>query len=708
MLRLKIQPQSHRVNVSLEDGQEVLYEGVLQTRAERIKGLGIEMQRLLARGWQHDGGNEQDHSELANVAEELSKAVFSPELSSLLSSRRGDLLTIELSSDWLFVPWELATIDGQSLAQHFAIGRTVADLAVVRGDSTRSTSVIAPTRFRIWANPALDLLHAEDESHTVRKILTEQPGSIVELNRLRKSRQQLLQLLDGVDCFHFAGHSHVSDGQRSWLLSDGDLTARDVLDSSIDVPQFLFAHACGSANVHWESPHESLVTAFLRRGMGNYLGLWTPILDYHALQFAEAFYRELAGGATLGVAVLNARRQVRERFGWRDLLAGNYVLYGDPARKPIVAVETPNIARTNDTMKTSIHSDARQLQYPVHCSRCDRELKSHFLVSSFDESDRTGAVICRYCTARQVVTTEPPVVMPRRELAIQSPSIVTATVSRQAIDAEPEAKPMNTPSSNPTQPSAPAALTSTIATTPPSTTTPERKSPKTLPAGWDRLLKSVIQPQRIRDPETGLTHEAHWKMTRSELGRVSYRLEVNGKLAKAIAPNWELQILFVDKVEESTSDSAGRLTADIEQLGDSSQSTVQFIVLVSSSEWSPTAIDSIASLLKPENKNARQQFNLTLIDLNSTVPHQMGYEPFNRELLRFLSWESESDRMRRILGHITSLRPLETSLSALAVSEQLAVPVETVLLAFRNLAASEKLHLDDVQPFGWIISESFE
>lgn len=71
-----------------------------------------------------------------------------------------------------------------------------------------------------------------------------------------------------------------------------------------------------------------MAEAFLSGGVANFLGTHWPVGDEAAFAFSGRFYGRLLAGATLGEAVLAARRLVfaQGSIDWAD-----YVHYGAPA-----------------------------------------------------------------------------------------------------------------------------------------------------------------------------------------------------------------------------------------------------------------------------------------------------------------------------------------------------------------------------------------
>ena len=192
------------------------------------------------------------------------------------------------------------------------------------------------------------------------------------------------------DFIHFAGHAVFLPefpDRSGWQFKNEILTASK-LEGVQMPPRLIVANACLSARVSddirkrtgpqtgngglgtpppgWETaaagkrkaaapPGDSrlvvsLADEFFKRGVEDYIGTAWEVPDQQALLFAQAFYgtlvkggrsagsRQRPAGATLGDAMLAARKQLYARFGATGELAaawGAYQHYGDPTRRPL-------------------------------------------------------------------------------------------------------------------------------------------------------------------------------------------------------------------------------------------------------------------------------------------------------------------------------------------------------------------------------------
>ncbi|MEZ6108522.1 MAG: CHAT domain-containing protein [Pirellulaceae bacterium] len=344
-----------------------------ETRAlnvEELSGVAQGLKRVLYRGWQRDEPNPQDQAELETLASRLGEIMLGDETRQGLDRATGDDLALVIPRAWLFVPWELAAWDRQPLLSQFGMGRQIAELQPdISSDDDQLGWRSNPTAY-IWANPHFDLVAAEREAEWVHRRLSLLPGlpsrSIVT-SREDLSKEALLKAFQQSDLFHFAGHARVVNQTRTWPLKDGELSAGDLLLSSGGYPSFVFANACGSADVTATESGESLVEAFLRSGVRHFLGPWTPVQDRLALSFAARFYERLAHGDSIGQAVLQTRRTLHEQSTWGSLALSSYVLYGDPRcrfRKPATGS-----SRKAGSPQRRLRAKSR---FPVNCSVCGK------------------------------------------------------------------------------------------------------------------------------------------------------------------------------------------------------------------------------------------------------------------------------------------------------------------------------------------------
>jgi hypothetical protein len=249
-------------------------------------------------------------------------------------------LQLHIPRELMHHPWELMSIHDRMLGFNFAIGRRVfMDSTSFRGDREREQGTIRPLLVVPRYQGANDLKEIELELEEVRDCfeqLAASRGQIVMFDRkediLAGDDANFLNLRrklgDGrYDIIHFAGHGQfVADDPEAsaWVLADGTLTAaeiRNALRNHPAPPWLVYANACkaGLSARNHASPYlgevHGLATAFIGNGVAAYVGPLWDLGDGVARRIAVDFYKELLlQGATLGEALLRAKRGVKDRF----------------------------------------------------------------------------------------------------------------------------------------------------------------------------------------------------------------------------------------------------------------------------------------------------------------------------------------------------------------------------------------------------------
>ena len=144
---------------------------------------------------------------------------------------------------------------------------------------------------------------------------------------------------------HYAGHCDYDQSrpdEAGWRFMDGYINSR-VLENEIPrrVPVLVFANACVSGQLSKDSGGTflaSLADAFFRIGVHNYIGTRWSVPDEPARTFAKRFYKALlgrsengGGGSSIGMAILEARREL---YGLTNSHGSSWLAYqhyGDPA-----------------------------------------------------------------------------------------------------------------------------------------------------------------------------------------------------------------------------------------------------------------------------------------------------------------------------------------------------------------------------------------
>jgi len=248
------------------------------------------------------------------------------------------------------IPWETVFINEWFPAASMGISRKyeAEDLSVAGWMEERRLA--DRLRVLLIVNPTCDLQGAEDEGKRIKALLAGDPAFQVDELRREAATWSAVRARfrsGEYDVIHYAGHAFFDPQNRSrsgilchghQVLSGGDLVHLEKL------PALVFFNACEAGRVRGgeEAGGEEdaepaalklernvgLAEAFLRAGVGNYVGTYWPVGDAAAEQFAGVFYKALVNGDSVGDALQQGRRKVIEieSVDWAD-----YIHYGSPS-----------------------------------------------------------------------------------------------------------------------------------------------------------------------------------------------------------------------------------------------------------------------------------------------------------------------------------------------------------------------------------------
>lgn len=147
----------------------------------------------------------------------------------------------------------------------------------------------------------------------------------------------LSRLLDRGDfgMLHFACHNNF-DPAKGASIRFGDARFTPTLLTTAEITRafsarapLVFVNACRSGGLAVSyNGMDGFARKFLAAGASTFIGSLWAVVDDTAREFASSLYGGLLGGATLGDAVFQARRQASSRPGDPSWLA--YSVYGDP------------------------------------------------------------------------------------------------------------------------------------------------------------------------------------------------------------------------------------------------------------------------------------------------------------------------------------------------------------------------------------------
>ncbi len=184
----------------------------------------------------------------------------------------------------------------------------------------------------VIGNPTCDLPHAEDEARQAAEMQGVHP-----LIGRQATRQAVMERLDDVGLAHFATHAYFSPASpfdSGIVLADGVLTAREILEAGLRVPDFLILSACqtGMAKQLGGDEFAGLSQVFLYAGARSLLvSLWA-VNDPATAHLMTGFYRRWAAekkdkATALREAMLttrDAKPEWKHTYYW-----GAFTLVGD-------------------------------------------------------------------------------------------------------------------------------------------------------------------------------------------------------------------------------------------------------------------------------------------------------------------------------------------------------------------------------------------
>jgi CHAT domain-containing protein len=305
-------------------------------------------------------------ADLPAFGRELSDLVLAPAPRAVLEQYRDHHLVVVHDAPLSRVPWETlafgATAESWFPAGESGVSRRYAadNLSVAKWLEERVEDDVLSVLLVV--DPTEDLQGAVDEGTRMRSLFQSRPGCRLDVLWQRQAtRPALLHAFSSgeYDVIHYAGHAHFDQAnpERSGLLcaNHASLTGADLAGLG-RLPALAFFNACESARVRgaqpaaerpaWERKNQAAATlreatarnehateavglaeAFMRGGIANFVGTYWPVGDRAAEVFAARLYDGLLQGDSIGTALQDARRAVRDDVASHDW--ANYLFYGN-------------------------------------------------------------------------------------------------------------------------------------------------------------------------------------------------------------------------------------------------------------------------------------------------------------------------------------------------------------------------------------------
>lgn len=349
-----------RINELVRNGETIFsYEldspvlGMKRFRSEPIADRETfvdSLYRDIETRWTGSGESAADFvADLEEMGADLWRRLFPEALQAVLWKHRDDIDSIFVVSEEPFIPWELLFMvePGKAMSGD---GRFLAELGLIRWlwEANRQpppalsvgkgrARYILPVYPRVQSIGLQPLPQAQEE----RTFLE----TNFQAEAVTPTLAEVRQLLRGpgvFDLLHFAGHGLAFDAtmRDASIMLEGEM-----LGGSYN-PSYLKSTAvAGNGDFGPRRPIAVLnacqagrpfrnlsglggyAQAFLSRGAGVFVGTMWSVGDRLARDFTEALYQSLLDGASLAVAVKDARRVARQA---EDATWLAYAVYGHP------------------------------------------------------------------------------------------------------------------------------------------------------------------------------------------------------------------------------------------------------------------------------------------------------------------------------------------------------------------------------------------
>lgn len=268
-------------------------------------------------------------------------------------------LILSLDKRLAYIPWELIYDDElQRFLCQLPLGRQVREeySSFRRGYGDAKDDEID---MLIVANPTGDLPQAEEEGRRLKAMIDHSlpriKADLWERGQVRegstKSRDLISRLNTGrYEILHYSGHAcfdEVDPKRSAWIV---DLQTQEKIEAfrfenTPRPPVLVFDNACESGRFQTPGRRNTeiafgLAEGFIKSGVNLYLGTTWEVDDEAASVFAQALYQRMVGdtstelgtgGSDLGEAMVLARNQVLNQFGFAEPTWASYVLYGTPS-----------------------------------------------------------------------------------------------------------------------------------------------------------------------------------------------------------------------------------------------------------------------------------------------------------------------------------------------------------------------------------------
>jgi class 3 adenylate cyclase/CHAT domain-containing protein len=346
VIELHVSREADKMKVSVFERARGEEKTVQQYDTQKLNDAVIreacgEIVNLLNRANKRGKITKEILKQLQAVGQRLFDHLLTPEAKEKIGHSEAEDLLIRMDDQLVHIPWELLFDGTQFLCQRYSMGRIVATRQRVAEAASRH--IAKPLKMLILADPRGDLPSSRTEGQAIRDLLDPEHELIsANLKASEIDSNFAKNKLRDYDVIHYAGHTDYdtqNPEKSGWLLSDGKLSSAEIraMAGKKPMPAFVFANSCASGQTDtWQIKADyereifGLANAFLVSGVQHYIGTFWDILDEPGLEFAQAFYREVMAGRSIGEAVRKARLHLIDKYGEETIVWASYMLYGDP------------------------------------------------------------------------------------------------------------------------------------------------------------------------------------------------------------------------------------------------------------------------------------------------------------------------------------------------------------------------------------------
>ncbi len=290
---------------------------------------------------------EEDDNALNKSAQKFSEKIIPSQLFDELDATSNiQYLFIIPHKELHSIPFEVIQHKGQYWGQKYCIVKNFSlDLSRITLQKRIQFSEKHPKPKQlavVVGNPTMDLPNAEVEAREVERMLKEK-GFKVKLMMKKKSTEAAFtkEVTDKM-IVHYAGHGIFITPEpilSHLIFTSSDLTAREITQLKLNNLPIVVLSACETAISGFLGGNElvGFVRSFILSGSTTIVTTNWPVHDESAQELICKFYENLLMGASVGIALQNARKFIAQKYNNQIVHWAAYTLFGDPFRRLIIS-----------------------------------------------------------------------------------------------------------------------------------------------------------------------------------------------------------------------------------------------------------------------------------------------------------------------------------------------------------------------------------